>query len=408
MAEVDRVKRSQSGMIVDPVTLPPDALVSSALALMAKFHISGCPSPMRMAASSGCSPTATFASSTMCNSPSRTSCGARPRDRRGRHHARAGQDILWKHRIEKLPVVDADGTLRGLITVKDIKKKTQYPDATQDAQSRLRCGAAVGVGGDSLERAAALVEAGVDVLVVDTAHGHSLGVLEMVKAVRDHHALVDIVAGNVATADATLALLAAGADAVKVGVGPGAICTTRVVTGVGVPQVTAVFDCAQAASRRGATVVGDGGVQFSGDIAKAIAAGASVVMLGSLRAGVDESPGEVVLHQGERYKEFRGMGSMGAMKTRSYSKDRYFQGDVTEADKLVPEGIEGRVAYKGPLAGVIYQLIGGLRAAMGYCGAESIEAMQQRTQFVRITGAGLRESHPHDVQITNEAPNYRA
>jgi len=290
--------------------------------------------------------------------------------------------------------------------VKDIKKKTQFPDATHDPQGRLRVGAAVGVGGDALERAAALAEAGVDVLVLDTAHGHSLGVLDAVKAMKDRHSGVEVIAGNVATADGTAALLDAGADAVKCGIGPGAVCTTRVVAGVGVPQVTAIYDCAEVAARRGATVIADGGVQYSGDIAKAIAAGADSVMLGSLLAGVDESPGEVVLHQGERYKEFRGMGSMGAMKTRSYSKDRYFQGDVHQAEKLVPEGIEGRVAYKGPVAGVLYQLVGGLRAAMGYCGAETVEAMQRHARFVRITAAGLRESHPHDVQVTKEAPNY--
>jgi len=409
VAEVDRVKRSQSGMIVDPVTLPPDALVSSALALMAKFHISGVPITDGAGRLVGLLTNRDLRFVDDVEQPIENVMRRPPlvTAEVGTTLEQA-KEILWKHRIEKLPVVDADGTLRGLITVKDIKKKTQFPDATQDEKSRLRCGAAVGVGGDSLERAAALVEAGVDLLVVDTAHGHSLGVLDIVKAVRDRHAGVDIVGGNVATADATLALLDAGADAVKVGVGPGAICTTRVVAGVGVPQVTAVYDCAQAAARRDATVIADGGIQFSGDIAKAIAAGAAAVMLGGLLAGVDESPGEVVLHQGERYKEYRGMGSMGAMKTRSFSKDRYFQDHVAEADKLVPEGIEGRVAYKGPAAGVVYQLIGGLRAAMGYCGAESLEAMRQRTQFVRITSAGLRESHPHDVQITNEAPNYRA
>jgi IMP dehydrogenase len=407
VAEVDKVKRSQSGMIVDPVTLPPDAPVTRALELMAHYRISGIPitdgagrlvgiltnRDLRFVEAVDQAIEHVMRQPPLVTAPVGTTLDE-------------AKELLWQHRIEKLPVVDDAGLLRGLITVKDIKKKIQYPDATQDDRGRLRVGAAVGVGGDAIERAAALVEAGVDVLVVDTAHGHSLGVVEVVKAMRDHHADVDVIAGNVATADATLALLDAGADAVKCGVGPGSICTTRVVAGVGVPQVTAIYDCAEAAARRGATVVADGGVQFSGDIAKAVAAGADTVMLGGLLAGVDESPGEVIFHQGERYKEYRGMGSLGAMKARSFSKDRYFQGDVTEADKLVPEGIEGRVAYKGPVANVLYQLAGGLRAAMGYCGADSMEAMQQRARFVRITAAGLRESHPHDVHITAEAPNY--
>jgi IMP dehydrogenase len=315
------------------------------------------------------------------------------------------KDILWQHRIEKLPIVDAEGFLRGLITVKDIKKQTDHPDATKDEKGRLRVGAAVGVGPDALERAERLVDAGVDVLVVDTAHGHSLSVLDVVKQVKGAFE-VDVIAGNVATAEAVDALAGVGADAVKLGVGPGSICTTRVVAGVGVPQLTAIHDGAEAAARRGVALVADGGIQFSGDIAKALAAGAHSVMLGSLLAGVDESPGEVVLHQGERYKEYRGMGSMGAMKSRSYSKDRYFQGEIIDTDKLVPEGIEGRVAYKGPVANVIYQLIGGLRAAMGYVGAATVADMQAHARFVRITNAGLRESHPHDITITKEAPNY--
>ncbi len=407
VAEVDKVKRSQSGMIVDPVTLPPDAPVTRALELMAHYRISGIPITDRAGRLVGILTNRDLRfveavdqaiEHVMRRPPLVTTPVGTTLDE--------AKELLWQHRIEKLPVVDDDGLLRGLITVKDIKKKIQYPDATQDDRGRLRAGAAVGVGGDAIERAAALVDAGVDVLVVDTAHGHSLGVIEVVKAMRDHHAEVDVIAGNVATADATLALLDAGADAVKCGVGPGSICTTRVVAGVGVPQVTAIYDCAEAAARRGAMVVADGGVQFSGDIAKAVAAGADTVMLGGLLAGVDESPGEVVFHQGERYKEYRGMGSLGAMKARSFSKDRYFQGDVTEDDKLVPQGIEGRVAYKGPVANVLYQLVGGLRAAMGYCGADSMEAMQERARFVRITAAGLRESHPHDVHITAEAPNY--
>ncbi|MEO6630052.1 MAG: IMP dehydrogenase, partial [Aquihabitans sp.] len=299
---------------------------------------------------------------------------------------------------------DADGRLSGLITVKDIQKRIQYPDSTKDEQGRLRCGAAVGTGPDAFARAAALVEIGVDVLVVDTAHGHSSGVLDILAKIVAEFP-VPIIGGNVATYDGTKALLDAGAAAVKIGVGPGSICTTRVVAGVGVPQLTAIADAAKAAEGYDACVIGDGGIQFSGDIAKALAAGADSVMLGSLLAGVDESPGDVVLYQGERFKEYRGMGSMGAMKTRSYSKDRYFQGDVIDAEKLVPEGIEGRVAYKGPVRRIIYQLVGGLRQAIGYCGAGTIEELQH-ARFVRITGAGLRESHPHDITITAESPNY--
>jgi IMP dehydrogenase len=315
------------------------------------------------------------------------------------------KDILWQHRIEKLPIVDDHGFLKGLITVKDIKKQSEHPHSTQDEKGRLRVGAAVGVGPDALDRAERLVAAGVDVLVVDTAHGHSRSVLDAVKQIKGAFE-VDVIAGNVATAEAVDALAGVGADAVKVGVGPGSICTTRVVAGVGVPQLTAIYDGAVAAARHGITVVADGGIQYSGDIAKAIAAGADSVMIGSLLAGVDESPGEVVLHQGERFKEYRGMGSMGAMKGRSYSKDRYFQGEIVDSDKLVPEGIEGRVAYKGPVSNVIYQLVGGLRMAMGYCGAGTIAEMQAHARFVRVTNAGLRESHPHDITITKEAPNY--
>jgi IMP dehydrogenase len=303
-------------------------------------------------------------------------------------------------------VIDDEGCLRGLITVKDIQKRIDYPHSTKDGRGRLRVGAAVGVGPDALERAQALAAAGADVLVVDTAHGHSHGVVEMVRRIKDE-AAVEIVAGNVATAEAVEALADAGADAVKVGVGPGSICTTRVVAGVGVPQVTAIFDCAQAAARHGVAVIADGGLTSSGDIAKALAAGADSVMLGSLLAGVEEAPGDVMLYQGERFKEYRGMGSLGAMKARGFSKDRYFQGDVEDVDKLVPEGIEGRIPYKGPLRNVVHQLVGGLRQAMGYCGAASVAELKD-ARFVRITAAGLRESHPHDVAITKEAPNYRS
>jgi IMP dehydrogenase len=315
------------------------------------------------------------------------------------------EEILHRNKIEKLPVVDADGRLRGLITVKDIQKRIEFPDATKDERGRLRVAAAVGIGTDSWKRAGALVDAGIDALVVDTAHGHSAAVVEMVRRIKDEWE-VETIAGNIATAAAVEALVDAGADAVKVGVGPGSICTTRVVAGVGVPQVTAIYDCAQVAARHGVPLIADGGLTSSGDIAKAIAAGADAVMAGSLLAGTDESPGEVVLHQGERFKEYRGMGSLGAMRARGFSQDRYFQGDVEDVEKLVPEGIEGRVPYKGPVAAIVHQLVGGLRQAMGYCGAATIDDLKH-AGFVRITGAGLRESHPHDVTITKEAPNYR-
>jgi IMP dehydrogenase len=406
VAEVDKVKRSESGMIVEPVTLPPDALVSDALELMARYKVSGVPitddggvlvgiltnRDLRFEQNVEQPVSALMTSRNLVTAPVGTTLAE-------------AEAILGRNKIEKLPVVDADGKLRGLITVKDIQKKIEYPQATKDDHGRLRVGAAVGVGPDAVERAEALVGAGVDLLVVDTAHGHSTGVLEMVRKIKDVSP-VEIVAGNIATAEATRALLDAGADAVKVGIGPGSICTTRVVAGVGVPQVTAIYDCAEVAAAAGAPLVGDGGMTTSGDIAKAIASGADTVMLGSLLAGTDEAPGEVILVQGERFKEYRGMGSLGAMRARSFSKDRYFQGDVEDVDKLVPEGIEGRIAYKGPLAPIVYQLVGGLRQAMGYCGAATVDEMKQ-ARFVRITAAGLRESHPHDVTITKEAPNYR-
>jgi IMP dehydrogenase len=406
VGEVDKVKRSQSGMIVEPVTLPPDALVTDALAVMERYHISGVPITDADGRLVGLLTNRDLRFIDQVHQPIDNVMRRPPLITAplGTTLEQA-KDLLWQHRIEKLPIVDGDGFLRGLITVKDIKKQTDHPNATQDDKGRLRVGAAVGVGPDALERAERLVDAGVDVLVVDTAHGHSLAVLDVVKQVKGAFE-VDVIAGNVATAEAVDALAGVGADAVKLGVGPGSICTTRVVAGVGVPQLTAICDGAEAAARRGVTLVADGGIQYSGDIAKALAAGAHSVMLGSLLAGVDESPGEVVLHQGERYKEYRGMGSMGAMKTRSYSKDRYFQGDVIDTEKLVPEGIEGRVAYKGPLANVIHQVVGGLRAAMGYCGTPTVPELQSRARFVRITNAGLRESHPHDVTITKEAPNY--
>jgi IMP dehydrogenase len=406
VSEVDKVKRSESGMIVEPVTLPPDALVREAVELMAHYKVSGVPitdgenvlvgiltnRDLRFESDLEQPVSALMTSRNLVTAPVGTTLAE-------------AEEILHRYKIEKLPVVDADGRLCGLITVKDIQKKIEFPEATKDEQGRLRVGAAVGVGPDARERAQALVEAGADVIVVDTAHGHSAGVIEMVRRIKDSVS-VEVVAGNIATAEATEALIDAGADAVKAGIGPGSICTTRIVAGVGVPQVTAVFDCAAAAAPHGVPVIADGGITSSGDIAKAIAAGADAVMLGSMLAGTDEAPGEVIVVQGERFKEYRAMGSLGAMRARSFSKDRYFQGDVEDVEKLVPEGIEGRVSYKGALAPIVYQLIGGLRASMGYCGAATIAEMKL-ARFVRITGAGLRESHPHDVTITKEAPNYR-
>jgi len=406
VGEVDKVKRSESGMIVEPVTLPPDALVRDALELMARYKVSGVPitdaegilvgiltnRDLRFERDVEQPVSALMTSCNLVTAPVGTTLAE-------------AEAILGRNKIEKLPVVDADGKLRGLITVKDIQKKIEYPQATKDDRGRLRVGAAVGVGPDAVERAEALVAAGADVLVVDTAHGHSAGVLEIVQRIR-RALTVEILAGNIATAEAARALIEAGADAIKVGIGPGSICTTRVVAGVGVPQITAVYDCAEIAAAEGVPLVADGGITTSGDIAKAIAAGADTVMLGSLLAGTEEAPGDVILVQGERFKEYRGMGSLGAMRARSFSKDRYFQGDVEDVDKLVPEGIEGRIAYKGPLRPIVYQLVGGLRQAMGYCGAATIGEMKH-ARFVRITAAGLRESHPHDVTITKEAPNYR-
>jgi IMP dehydrogenase len=405
-AEVDKVKRSESGMIVEPVTLPPGALVSQALELMATYHISGVPitdeddllvgiltnRDLRFQKDASQPVSALMTARDLVTAPVGTTL-------------EEAEQILSRHKIEKLPVVDADGRLKGLITVKDIQKRIEYPAATKDAHGRLRVGAAVGVGPDALDRAAALVEAGADVLVLDTAHGHSQGVLDAARKLKGRFD-TELVVGNIATAEAAEALIAAGADALKIGQGPGSSCTTRVVAGVGVPQVTAIYECAQIAARYEIPVIADGGVTSSGDVAKAMAAGADTVMTGSLFAGTDEAPGDVVVAQGERFKEYRGMGSLGAMKARGFSKDRYFQGDVEDVDKLVPEGIEGRVPYKGPVQNVIHQLVGGLRQAMGYCGAATIEEMK-KARFVRITAAGLRESHPHDITITKEAPNYR-
>jgi IMP dehydrogenase len=407
VAEVDKVKRSEAGMIVEPVTLPPDARVADALELMSRYRISGVPitddqgilvgiltnRDLRFETDTAQPVSALMTGRDLVTAPVGTTLDEAER-------------ILHRNKVEKLPVVDADGRLRGLITVKDISKRIEYPDATKDEQGRLRVGAAVGVGSDALERAEALAAAGVDVLVLDTAHGHSRGVLEMAGRIRARLD-VQLVAGNVATAEAAEELISAGVDGVKVGVGPGAACTTRVVAGVGVPQVTAIFDCARVCAAEGVPLIADGGIRNSGDIAKAIAAGADSVMLGSVLAGTEEAPGDVILVQGERYKEYRGMGSLGAMKARSFSKDRYFQGDVEDVDKLVPEGIEGRVPYKGPVQAVLHQLVGGFRQSMGYCGAATVDEMKERTRFVRISAAGLQESHPHDMTITKEAPNYR-
>jgi IMP dehydrogenase len=406
VAEVDRVKRSEAGMIVDPVTLPPTARVADALELMQHYRISGVPitdeegrlvgiltnRDLRFQKDPSAPVSELMTDRNLVTAPVGTTLDE-------------AEEILHRNKIEKLPVVDADGVLRGLITVKDIAKRLEYPLATKDSRGRLCVGAAVGVGPDALERARALIEAGADVLVLDTAHGHSENVRSMTRTLKQRFD-VELVAGNIATAEAAEALIEAGADALKVGVGPGSICTTRVVAGVGVPQITAIHECAGVAARYGVPIVADGGLTSSGDIAKAIAAGADTVMAGSLLAGTDEAPGDVVVAQGERYKEYRGMGSLGAMKARGFSKDRYFQGDVEDVDKLVPEGIEGRVPYKGPVGIVLNQLVGGVRQAMGYCGAATIEEMKQ-ARFVRITSAGLRESHPHDIAITKDAPNYR-
>jgi IMP dehydrogenase len=393
-------------MIVEPVTLSPDALVGDALELMARYRVSGIPitdadqrlvgiltnRDLRFGVPSTMRVGDAMTKDGLVTAPVGTTL-------------EEAEAILGRHRIEKLPIVDVEGRLKGLITVKDISKREAYPLATKDERGRLRVAAAVGVGTDALERAEALVDAEVDALVVDTAHGHSRAVIDAVRRLKEAHD-VQVVAGNISTPDAAEALIEAGADALKLGQGPGSICTTRVVAGVGVPQITAIYDCAELAAEEGVPLIADGGLTSSGDVAKAIGAGADTVMLGSMLAGTDESPGNVLVVQGERFKEYRGMGSLGAMKARSFSKDRYFQGDVEDVAELIPEGIEGRVAYKGPLGPIVHQLVGGLRQAMGYCGAATLEDLKQ-ARFVRITGAGLRESHPHDVTITKDAPNYR-
>ena len=413
-SEVDRVKRSESGMIVNPITLAPANRIFEALDLMQKYRISGVPITEDGSKEGRLVGILTNRdlrfetnvhrpiSEVMTKDPLFTVPVGTTLD-----EARA---FLHQHKVEKLLVVDRDFRLKGLITVKDIQKAIKYPGACKDALGRLRCGAAIGVARDSLERAHALVAAGVDVLVIDTAHGHSQGVIDMVARVRREFPNTDLVAGNVATADATEALIGAGVDAVKVGIGAGSICTTRVVAGIGVPMISSIMECAQAAASRGVPIIADGGIRYSGDIVKALAVGASCVMTGNLFAGTDESPGELILFQGRTYKEYRGMGSIGAM--RRGSRDRYFQDEFDleggrAADKLVPEGIEGRVAHKGSAAAVIHQLMGGLRAGMGYCGSATIPDLQRKARMIRITAAGARESHVHDVTITKEAPNYR-
>ncbi len=403
--QVDRVKRSESGLISNPVTFSPDQLVSEAMEVMRTYRISGLPITKKNGVLVGILTNRDLrfidrydqkVSDVMTKDPITASLGI---------SMEKAKRILHENRIEKLPVVDRNGKLKGLITVKDIQKKLDYPNACKDTDGRLRVGAAVGVMGETMGRVKALVEAGVDVIVVDTAHGHSVAVLETVAKIRKKYRGLQIIAGNVATAAGTRDLIKAGASAVKIGIGPGAICTTRVIAGIGVPQITAILDCAEAAAKAGIPIIADGGIKFSGDITKAIAAGADCVMVGSLFAGTEESPGEIIYHQGKSFKIYRGMGSIGAMK--SGSSDRYFQAGIIEERKFVAEGIEGRVSYKGSLASNVYQLMGGLRSGMGYCGVGNIEQLKKKARFIRITPAGLRESHPHDVTITKEAPNYK-
>ena len=399
--EVKLVKRSEHGIIVDPIYLAPDNTLSDADELMNKYHISGVPitengklvgiitnRDMRFETDLSRPISDIMTSKGLITAPEHTTMEEAKR-------------ILQTHRIEKLPLVDDDGHLKGLITIRDIEKMRKFPNSNKDSDGRLKVAAAIGVTSDVEDRVEALLDAKADVLVIDTAHGHSEGVLKTIRRLRKAFPHLELIAGNVATYDATKALIEAGVSAVKVGIGPGSICTTRVIAGIGVPQITAIYDCAKAAEGTGIPIIADGGIQYSGDIAKALGAGASCVMLGNLLAGTEEAPGEMIIYQGKNYKSYRGMGSLGAMQAGS--KDRYFQ---QNAKKLVPEGIEGRIPYKGHVSDVLFQLIGGLRASMGYCGAKDIKAMNEDTQFIQITGAGLRESHPHDVSITKEAPNY--
>lgn len=399
--EVKLVKRSEHGIIVDPIYLAPDNTLSDADELMNKYHISGVPitengklvgiitnRDMRFETDLSRPISDIMTSKGLITAPEHTTMEEAKR-------------ILQAHRIEKLPLVDDAGHLKGLITIRDIEKMRKFPNSNKDSDGRLKVAAAIGVTSDVEDRVEALLDAKADVLVIDTAHGHSEGVLQTIRRLRKAFPYLELIAGNVATYDATKALIEAGVSAVKVGIGPGSICTTRVIAGIGVPQITAIYDCAKAAEGTGIPIIADGGIQYSGDIAKALGAGASCVMLGNLLAGTEEAPGEMIIYQGKNYKSYRGMGSLGAMQAGS--KDRYFQ---QNAKKLVPEGIEGRIPYKGHVSDVLFQLIGGLRASMGYCGAKNIKAMNEDTQFIQITGAGLRESHPHDVSITKEAPNY--
>ena len=399
--EVDKVKRSENGVIVNPFYLSPDHYVYDADELMAKFRISGVPivkagklvgiitnRDLKFLKDYNMRIEEVMTKDNLITAPVGTTL-------------EQAQEILCAHKVEKLPLVDEKGRLKGLITIKDIEKAVQYPNSARDSQGRLLCGAAIGVTADVLDRARALIEAGVDVLVLDSAHGHSKGILECVGKVKEAFPDCQLIAGNVATAEGTEDLIKAGADCVKIGIGPGSICTTRVVAGIGVPQITAIYDSACAAAKYDIPVIADGGIKYSGDVVKALAAGASVVMIGSLLAGCDESPGESEVFQGRRFKVYRGMGSMAAMSKGS--SDRYFQQGST---KLVPEGVEGRVPYKGPVADTVFQLIGGVKAGMGYCGCKDIPALHSDSRFVRITGAGLKESHPHDIYLTKEAPNY--
>ncbi|MBW3111324.1 MULTISPECIES: IMP dehydrogenase [Bacillaceae] len=402
--QVDKVKRSESGVISDPFFLTPDHQVFSAEHLMGKYRISGVPivnneqeqklvgiltnRDLRFIQDYSIQISDVMTKENLVTAPVGTTL-------------EEAEKILQQYKIEKLPLIDQEGTLKGLITIKDIEKVIEFPNSAKDAQGRLLVGAAVGISKDTLTRVEHLVKANVDVIVIDTAHGHSAGVLSIVREIREAYPTLNIVAGNVATAEATRELIEAGADVVKVGIGPGSICTTRVVAGVGVPQITAVYDCATEARKHGKSIIADGGIKYSGDIVKALAAGGHAVMLGSLLAGTSESPGETEIFQGRRFKVYRGMGSVSSMEKGS--KDRYFQ---EEAKKFVPEGIEGRIPYKGPLADTLYQLVGGLRSGMGYCGTKDLYDLREKAQFIKMTGAGLRESHPHDVQITKEAPNY--
>lgn len=402
--EVDKVKRSEHGIIADPVFVHPDDMIDAALRIMARYRISGVPvvdrethklvgiltnRDLRFEENHNQPVGNVMTRENLITGPVGTTL-------------EQAREILRKRKVEKLPLVDDEGHLKGLLTIKDIEKAKKYPNSAKDVRGRLLCGAAIGVSADMMDRAGALVQAGVDVLVLDSAHGHSEGILKALSSVKERFPQAQIIAGNVATPEGTRDLILAGADAVKIGIGPGSICTTRVVAGIGVPQVTAIYECAQEAEKHGVPVIADGGIKFSGDIVKALAAGGSTVMLGSLLAGTEESPGEMEIFQGRSFKTYRGMGSMGAMKEGG-SADRYFQ---TNAPKLVPEGIEGRVPYKGALADTIFQLVGGLRAGMGYCGTPTVDELRKDAKFRRITSAGLKESHPHDVHITKEAPNY--